>query len=506
MRKIPLRTLLAALRGETLVQGEDVSPSGVSTDSRDEVRGKMFFALKGEHFDAHDYILDVLRRGACAVVAESSALRAHRDREAIIQCARDTKAALFAAEDSRRALGDAARAALALWRPGDKDALKLDGRMRPGDVGATDSAARSRRLRVIAVTGSSGKTTTRTILHTLISGRYTVRNGIKNYNNDIGLPLTIFSLEEDDEILLLEMGMNHSGELARLAAIARPDLVIITNIGTAHIENLGSREAIAEAKKESLRYLDADSSAVLNKDDPFFDFLSSGISGEVVPFGALPEGFVLVHNQGLYGYMLGCGETEVRFALGGAHNLANLSAAAAAAYKLGLAKSVIAERIALIRPAESRSQVVDGKVRIINDCYNANPESMRAGLSLLGTVRDSRRIAVLADMRELGRDSARLHGELGEWLSLREVCDELITVGPLMGECAQAALQAGFTAASLHVFPSCDEAKAFLPDFVREGDTVLLKGSRAMHLEEVLPFIKTGGFYSERPRMAIREE
>ena len=461
MRKIDLAALIHALHGELLNKGEEVCPAGVCTDSREDVQGKVFFALTGERFDGHDYILDVLRRGALAVVADARAFHAHRDREAIIGFAKENARTLFAAEDSRRALGDAAAAALALWK-----------------------------VPVIAVTGSSGKTTTRNILYTLLCEKYAVRNGIKNYNNDIGVPLTIFSLEEGDELLLLEMGMNHAGELLRLAEITRPKIVLINNIGTAHIENLGSRDAIAAAKKESLQYFNEHSTAVLYARDSFFDFLAAGVPGEIIPFGDLPEGFEIIRDRGIDGYVLGCGGREADFALGGAHNLANLSAAAAAAYKLGLAKSVIAERIPLIRPVESRSQVVDGKIRIINDCYNANPESMRAGLSLLASVRGSRRIAVLADMLELGGDSTCLHGELGSWLSAGRVCDELVAVGPAMAECARRALDGGFDAAATHTFPSCDEVKPWLAGFVREGDTVFLKGSHGMHLEEVLPVIR----------------
>jgi len=458
MRKIELNTLFAALSGELLNTGEARPPLGVCTDSRDEVQGKVFFALTGERFDGHDYLLDVIRRGALAVVADMRVFGGHAERGKIIDLAKEKGCSLFAAEDSRRALGDAARAALAFWR-----------------------------VPVIAVTGSSGKTTTRALIDTLISASRAVRNGIKNYNNDIGLPLTVFSLGEGDELLLLEMGMNHTGELLRLAEIARPDIVVITNIGTAHIENFENRDAIARAKKEALRYFDAHSCAVLNKDDPYFDFLSAGVPGEIIPFGAMPEGYALVRDLGLEGYLLGYEGREVSFALGGAHNLANLSAAVAVARKLGLAESVIAERIALIRPVESRSQVVGGRVCVINDCYNANPESMRAGLSLLASVRGSRRVAVLADMLELGGDSARLHGELGAWLSGGRVCDELFLVGPAMAECGRGALAGGFPTASLHSFSSSDEAKPFLADFVREGDTVFLKGSRAMRLERVLP-------------------
>jgi len=471
MRKIDLRVLLQALSAadapREVLAGADVLHgalplAGVSIDSREDQRGKLFFALRGERADGHDYVSGALRQGALGAVVETRAFADHPARADILEYAGRHARIIIAAEDPRRALGDMAAAALAVWR-----------------------------VSVIAVTGSSGKTTTRNILYTLLSGSIAARNAAKNYNNDIGVPLTIFSLEENDGMLLLEMGMNHAGELSRLAEIARPRIVIITNIGTAHIENFGSQSAIAQAKKEALSRFDAGCSAVLNRDDPYFDFLKADVPGTIIPFGAIPEGFVVIQDRGLDGYMLGCCDGgEVRFALGGAHNLINLSAAAAAADKLGLAKSVIAERISHIRAVESRSQVVGGRVSIINDCYNANPESMRAGLALLASVRGSRRIAVLADMLELGGDSARLHGELGAWISAGQVCDELVAIGPAMAACAREAEARGFCAERLHVFPSSDAVKPWLADFVHTGDTVLLKGSHAMHLEEMLPLLE----------------
>jgi len=468
MRKIDLRTLVQPPAGapcEVLagagVLNTAAAPSGVSVDSREDQRGKLFFALQGERADGHDYVPDALRRGALGAVVDARAFADHPARGSVLAHAAGHGQIIIAARDPRRALGDMAAAALAAWR-----------------------------VPAIAVTGSSGKTTTRNILHTLLSGSFAVRNAAKNFNNDIGVPLTIFSLEENDGMLLLEMGMNHAGELARLAEIARPRTVIITNIGTAHIENFGSQSAIAQAKKEALSCFDAGCSAVLNREDPWFDFLKADVPGAIIPFGAIPEGFAVALDRGIHGYMLGCDGGEVSFALGGAHNLINLSAAVAAAYKLGLAKSVIAERISHIRAVESRSQVVGGRVSVINDCYNANPESMRAGLALLASVRGSRRIAVLADMLELGGDSMRLHGELGAWISAGQVCDELVAIGPAMAACAREALSRGFCAERLHAFPSRDEAMPWLAGFVRAGDTVLLKGSHAMRLEEMLPLLE----------------
>lgn len=457
MRAIPLRTLAAGMQARVLLESKTAYPTGVSIDSREEQGGKLFFAIRGERFDGHDFLDAVLAGGAAALVVDEQVFAAHPAREHLIARARTRGQGILLAADTKRALGDAAAAALRVWQP-----------------------------RVIAVTGSSGKTTTRRIIQTLLEKTFSIRTGVRNYNNDIGLPLTVFTLEADDQVLLLEMGMNHAGELLRLAEIARPGVVVITNIGSAHIEHLGSRDGIAAAKKEALAFFDSQCIAVLNQTDEYYEFLSTGVPGRIVPYTAVPEGFTVERDNGLEGYVLGHAEGEAVFALGGAHNLLNLSAAVALARKLGLATSVIANRISQVRAVESRSQVVDGRVRIINDCYNANPESMRAGLNLLASASGGRRVAVLADMLELGGDSARLHGELGKWIAVNRPCEELVLLGPGMAECAQAAQKAGFEAAHLHAFLSRDELVTFLSGFAREGDTVLLKGSHGMHLEIVL--------------------
>jgi len=460
MRAIPFGILAAGMQARVLAVPESAGPSGVSIDSREGQSGTIFFAIRGERFDGHQYLGEVLATGAAAVVAEEEAFAGLPARDQLLERAAGNGQGVYLVRDSRQALGDAARAALDFWKP-----------------------------RVIAVTGSSGKTTTRRILQTLLDETWKIRTGVKNFNNEIGLPLTVFTLEDGDEILLLEMGMNHAGELKRLADIARPEIVVITNIGTAHIEHLGSRDGIAAAKKEALAFCTGESMAVLNSEDPYFDFLSTGVPGSIVPFGAVPEGFTLVRDNGLDGYVLGYAGGETVFALGGAHNLLDLSAGVALAHKLGLATSVLANRISLVRAVESRSQVVDGRVRVINDCYNANPESMRAGLNLLAAASGGRRVAVLADMLELGGDSARLHGELGEWIAASQGVDELVLLGPGMAECGRSALNAGFDPARLHAFLSRDELGGFLAGFAREGDTVLLKGSHGMQLESVLPVL-----------------
>lgn len=462
MRSIACTTLVSGMRAEVLAQSETAFPQGVSIDSREDQRGKVFFAIRGERFDGHDFLQDVLVAGASACVVDRQVFAHHPARESVLTQARTNGQGIFLVADTSRALGDAATAALRVWQP-----------------------------EVIAVTGSSGKTTTRRIIKTLLEGSFSVRTGVRNFNNAIGVPLTVFSLEEDEQILLLEMGMNHAGELYRLAEIARPTVVVITNIGLAHIEHLGSQDNIAAAKKEALAFFDEQSMLILNQADKYYEFLSTGVPGRIVPFGAIPEGFTVKENAGLKGYLLGYAGGETVFALGGAHNLLNLSAAVALARKLGLATSVIAKRIKKVRAVESRSQVVEGRVRIINDSYNANPESMRAGLTLLASVPEGRRVAVLADMLELGGDSARLHGELGKWIAANRPCEELVLLGAGMAECAQAAVEAGFESAHLHAFLSRDELVSFVSGFAREGDTVLIKGSHGMQLETVLEALRS---------------
>ena len=456
MRKILFSRLLSSAEGDFVVQAANPVLS-VSTDSRNLQPGAVFFAIKGGKFDGHDYAAAAAGTGAAAVVVNASWLKSAGGAD-LIEKAEAAGCGLFAAADSRLALGSAA-------------AVYLSGFGVP----------------VVAVTGSSGKTTTRRIIETLLAGTMRVHGPVRNFNNDIGVPHTIFGLEEDHDILVLEMGMNHPGEIRYLANIARPDIAVVTNVGTAHIEYFGSRKRIAEAKKEIFTCFTEESTAVINKDDDFAEYLTAGVPGEKIYFTAGIEGMDVVADLGIGGYRLRCSDgREILFSLGGEHNISNLAAGVATARKLGLTESVIAGRIAMIQGVDARTQIVEGRFTIFNDSYNANPDSMRAALKLLQAAGKGGRVAVLGDMFELGASGEALHRDLGRWIAREAAADTLVLAGTLMRYCMEGALESGFSPGAVHWFPTSNAVSGQIVPLLEEGDTVLLKGSRGMRMERIL--------------------
>jgi len=457
MEAIKLAQLYKAIEGIIVNLPLGQLATGISIDSRTVSKGDLFVAIKGDSFDAHTYLADVCEKGAAAVIAQEDLFMALKNREAIMDLTTDKSVALLLVPDSRIGLGAVASFYLGMFSP-----------------------------KVVAVTGSSGKTTTREILKTLLEVRYKVHSSKGNFNNDIGLPLTIFGLEKEHEILLVELGMNHAGELKQLAEVCRPDLALITNVGRAHIEFFKDQQGIAAAKKEVFSYFNDDSIAVLNKDDNFASFLKSGLSGNVAWFSKLPTGFSIKEDRGLKGYLLEHNNEQLLFPMGGEHNLYNLSAAMAAAEQLGLTESVCFKRIEMIPVVDARTQIVEGRYTIINDSYNANPDSMKSALGLLKAQSGGRRFAVLGDMFELGDLSSQLHIELGEWIAQQGICDFFIAVGKDMGQSAKAAIKAGISKESVFCFSDAKAAGLWLTKELKENDIVLVKGSRGMHLEEVI--------------------
>lgn len=466
MHATRLIDLLRAMDGELITMPTHMRIRSVSTDTRSLEPGSLFFALPGDRFDGHDFLFQAFEKGAAAAVVQEDRLYVHPRRQELLDMVTERAGALFMADDSRRALGDAAGAYLRLLSPS-----------------------------VVAITGSSGKTSTRRFLETILSQQLRVLASAGNYNNDIGMPLTIFRLEREHELLLLEMGMNHAGELRRLAEIARPQIAVITNVGDAHLEFFHDRRAIAAAKKEIFSFFDDQCCAVLNRDDAFFDFLRQDVPGEVLAFGREPQGFAVAEDRGLHGYLLTYSKGQVSFPVGGEHNLYNLAAAVLVARKLGLSESVISRGIADIRAGEARSEIREGRCTLINDCYNANPDSMRSALTLLGRATGGKRIAVLGDMFELGEGAASLHRELGVWIATHQVCDQLVLIGPLMAQCADGAREAGYPAEQIRLCGENGPAAEWLRGRLQDGDRVLVKASRGMHLEDVVEVLAAAGCF-----------
>ena len=424
----------------------DAEIKSVVTDSRKITKDCLFVALSGEKFDGNAFVEEALDKGAAAAVST----RVMPDR--MVLTVPDTLAAL---------------GAIARYYKSKFSVL------------------------TVAVTGSVGKTTTKEFIYAVLSEKYKTLKTEGNFNNEIGLPLTIFGLDSSYEALVLEMGMNHAGEMHRLSCIGTPDIAVITNVGTAHIENLGSREGIRDAKLEILDGLKESGMLIYNADEPLLAQSERAAGVRHTGFGIENEEADLraggiFELEGETDFIIeGCGEQfAVNIATIGRHNVANALCAAAVGLAAGLTPGQIADGLTHFENAGGRQNIYHmGGVRLIDDTYNANPDSMRAALSVLASF-PKRRIAVLGDMLELGAAAEQSHREIG--MRAAACCERLFALGPLSKACREGALVAGMAEGAARHFENRQDLVCALKDTVREGDTVLFKGSHSMHMDEAL--------------------
>jgi UDP-N-acetylmuramoyl-tripeptide--D-alanyl-D-alanine ligase len=424
-------------------------PERVSIDSRAVAANELFVGLPGEHFDGGSYATDALRRGAWGVLVTPK--HAHAAATA------GTGGAVLAHADPLIALQTLARA----W----------------------GAELHAHGAKIVGITGSTGKTSTKDILTALLATRTQVAASPQNLNTEIGLPLALLAAPEDARVVVLEMAMRGAGQIAELAAIARPDVGVIVNVGPAHLELLGSLEAIAAAKAELIAGLAPGSSIVVPAGERLLEphlreeinTITFGEGGEVSLVERRENGEVVIDARGE--------EIVLRPSFTQAHNLRNLLAAVAVAQALGYTPSGALD----VSFSAMRGQRVAlaGAVVLIDDCYNANPMSMRAAIDDLSDTAPARRVAVLGDMLELGADSRRLHREIGEYAAAAGI-ELLLTVGGLAAEVAQT-----FTGES-HTSADAPEAAALLGSLLHDGDTVLVKGSRGVGLERVVQSLRSG--------------
>ena len=440
----------------------------VCTDSREVRPGDLFVALKGERFDGHQFVESALQRGAVGAVVEERA----------------GFASLAASRASAPPLLLAVPDTLLAYQQ-----LAAQHRQRF-------------RIPLVAVTGSNGKTTTKDMVANVLAERWTILKTEGNLNNRVGVPQTLLRMRPQHQAAVVEMGVDQKGQTTRLAEIARPTIGLITNIGPDHLEFFGSLEASAQAKGELLDLLPPDGAAVLNADDAHFGYLASRSRCRVVSFGLARDAEVRATDVAAdprrgtaFRLALPGGKRHARVMLRahGAHNLSNALAAAAVGHCLALGGATIARGLARFRPATMRSQVTRwGDVRIINDCYNANPASMKAAVDLLIQLGAGRRtIAVLGDMLELGPASPALHREVGAYLAERGV-EYLIACGMLGRGIAEGARGAGMAPDRVREAPDAVAAAATVAPLARAGDVVLVKGSRGMRMERLIETLMTG--------------
>ncbi|WP_296802212.1 UDP-N-acetylmuramoyl-tripeptide--D-alanyl-D-alanine ligase [Thiolapillus sp.] len=441
-----LSELAAKLHGE--LAGQDVQISSVSTDTRSLGEGDLYVALSGPRFDGHDFLEAAARQGAAA---------------AMISRHCDVDLPLLQVADTRIGLGQMAAA----WR-------------------------RRSQARVVGVTGSNGKTTVKEMLAAILSRRGKTLATRGNFNNDIGLPLTLCRLQDED-FAVVEMGANHPGEIGYLSRIARPDVAVLNNAGRAHLEGFGDLRGVALAKAEILEGLSDEGVFVFNTDDTHADLwrqlaashrsLGFGVSADADIRSPEASPDLVWDEQGFhtaFTVQTPSGDLQIHMRLAGEHNRMNALAAIAAAQVLGAGKEDIEQGLASLQPVSGRLCLLTGQKAdwIIDDSYNANPDSVTMAMDVLRQA-PGRRVLVLGDLGELGEDAARLHAELGEMAAGSNI-DLLFTCGSLSEKTSEA-----FGAGARH-FADQDLLIECLLEDLRSGDVVLIKGSRAAAMDRTV--------------------
>ena len=453
---------LATAAGGRVAAGNPATPIGrVSIDTRTLTPGDFFVALRGERFDGGRFAAEAVGKGAAGVLVHAAdAPKAEAGTAVVVE-----------ASDTTQALQDVGR-----------------------------FVRRQSQARVVAITGSAGKTTTKEITADLLSARYSVFRNKGNLNNHIGLPLSLLELRSGPEVAVVELGMNHPGEIRTLIGIAEPEVRVWTNVGDAHIGFFESPDAIADAKAEILEAPRAGDVLVANADDARVMARARAFAGRSVTFGVETDADVRatdVQLQGLEGTTATVrtpqGEFRLRSPLLGSGNLLNALAATAVAVEFGVPLDVIAERIGLLRPAYHRGELLrlPGGLTLIDDSYNSSPAALKQSLELMGAARGSaRKAAVLGEMLELGPHAVRLHEECGARAAAAGL-DLLITVGGDAARAmADAAVRAGMRAAAVGHVSDAGQAADLALQRTRPGDLVLVKGSRGIGLDALVERLK----------------
>ena len=428
----------------------DKIANGYSIDSRTVGAGELFFAVKGERLDGHDFVAAALEKGAVAAVVRKDQL----DRF-------PADASLLAVDDTLIALQTLATAVRRLWGKS-----------------------------LIGVTGSAGKTTTKEAIAHVLASKFRVLKSEGNFNNHFGLPLMLLKLELEHDLAVIEMGMSHAGEIRALARIAHPDIGVVTNVAPVHLEFFDSLAEIARAKYELIESLPSNGTAVLNADDEYVSRFGRDFKGKVIKYGTSIGADVRAENVQSNGAdgsefdIVVAGTREhARLPLIGDHNILNALAAVSVSIASGIKVSEAVAALSTLKPADKRGQVLQlGNITVINDCYNSNPKALKAMVDALSSMKATRRIVVAGEMLELGPQGEALHRESGRLIAEKKI-DMLIGVRGLAQAMVDGAKQAG-TRAEFVATP--EEAGEWLAREARDGDVVLLKASRGVKLERAL--------------------
>jgi UDP-N-acetylmuramoyl-tripeptide--D-alanyl-D-alanine ligase len=440
----------------------DEVAQGYSIDSRNVSAGQLFFAVKGERLDGHDFVESALERGAVAAVVRRDQLAGHPQ-----------QARLLAVEDTLIALQTLAMAVRKLW-------------------GKT----------LVGVTGSMGKTTTKEAIAQVLSTRLRVLKSEGNFNNHFGLPLMLLKLEPEHDVAVIEMGMSHAGEIRALARIAQPEIGVVTNVAPVHLEFFDSVAGIARAKYELIESLPAGGTSVLNSDDEYVSQFGRDFKGKVVMYGTRATADVRAENirsRGAEGsefdVVIGGVRERALLPLLGEHNVLNALAAIAVGLERGLKPSEAVGALAGLAPVDKRGEVVRlGNITVINDCYNCNPKALNAMVDALAAMAGRRRIVVAGAMLELGPTEEELHRQAGAHMAEKKI-DVLLGVRGPAEAMVETARRAGMRA---EFISTPEEAGDWLARETRDGDVVLMKASRGVNLEKALEVWKARRDDSDR--------
>lgn len=479
------KELRRAVHGKLVGLAENIknfSFTSVATDSRNVVEKTLFVPLIGEFQDGHKYIPQAIEKGASVIFVTASVYE-EDSRKYMTMVSEKTGLVFVVVENNLTALQDAARAYVKKFP----------------------------KLVKISVTGSSGKTTTKEIAKSILSQKYNLIATEGNFNSETGLPLSVFNIRPEHEAGLFEMGMNRENEIGEIAKVFKPNFAIITNIGTAHIGKLGSRENIAKEKKKIFSYIRFNGAAIIPQEDDYAKYLSKGVPGKVVYFGKnVPEeksGVKFIEDLGLGGTKFSVDGKEAVLKIPGSYNYQNALSCIALAKVLGLSTEQIVDGINKIKAPEGRSNIknivtkpdsknVKKNIMVLEDCYNANPDSMESALEMCSTLSvKGRKVYILGDMFELGPDSDSLHSKVGAVASVSGG-DLLIFVGREMENAAKSVKLSGKMNIRYYEDSSDEKVEQLskeLLDYLKDDDFVFVKASHGMHLEKIIAKISCDG-------------
>ncbi len=450
---------------------EDISEievTSISTDSRNISKGGVFVAIRGERVDGNKFVIQTYKNGAICCISELSLQEFEQiyGKDNINIC----DVAFIQVSSCYQALKDIA------------EYYRI--------VCGT---------KIIGITGSVGKTTTKEMIADVLSEKFNTLKTQGNFNNEVGVPLTLFRLREEHEIAVVEMGINEFGEMTRLSKIVKPDICVITNIGQCHLENLGDRDGVLKAKTEIFTYMAKGGRVYLNGDDDKLVQIKEAGGVKPIFFGIGINNDIYAENitsKGLAGTVFDAVYDNLRIKihvpLPGKHMIINALAAIAIGIDMGMEPEKIASGIAKFKPVGGHSSIIEtDKLTIMDDCYNANPVSMKAGIDILSDVQ-GRKAAIIGDMFELGTDEKKMHYEIGQYAAEKRI-DCIICIGELAKEYIKGAKDAG-KQEMVYYYNDLDTALLEIGNIIKDGDAVLVKASHAMKFEKVVEVLKGIGY------------